>query len=150
MTKKESFSFSGFTKLPSTMDWSEWGKYKYISDNYVLVFKPKSTLEYHIQMFDNYHTVELRHMKIKNKNNNILVSFTEKMNDKDNLGTFTRTIKNQEYIYIDSDLKIKKIIRKTSFLKNIKPSIFRSDKFIIMDLETRYINNINSPYCISI
>nr|YP_009739474.1 DNA polymerase 2 [Tricholoma saponaceum]QIC20318.1 DNA polymerase 2 [Tricholoma saponaceum] len=104
--KKDSFSFSGYTKLPSTMDWSEWGKYKYISDNYVLVFKPKSTLVFHVQIFDNYH--------------------------------------------IDSDLKIKKIIRKTSFLKSIKPNIFRSDKFIVMDLETRNIDNINSPYCISI
>ena len=47
-------------------------------------------------------------------------------------------------------MKIKKIIRKTSFLKSIKPSIFRSDKFIIMDLDTRNINNINTPYCISI
>jgi hypothetical protein len=90
------------------------GKYKYISDNYVLVFKPKSTLVSHIQIFDNYHTVELRDMKIK-KNNNILVSFTDKINDKDNLGTFTRTIKNQEYIYIDSDLKIKKLLERPLF-----------------------------------
>jgi hypothetical protein len=111
---KKSFSFSGLTKLPSTKDWTEWEKYKYLSDNYVLVFKPNSTSVFHIQIFDNSHTVELRHMKMKTKNN-ILFSFTDTMNDKDNLGTFTRTIKDPEYIFIASELKIKKIIRKTPF-----------------------------------
>jgi hypothetical protein len=126
------------------MDFSQWGNINYYSDHLAYVVKENSKAIYHINIFDNYTKVELK------LNDKILISFTDTMNDKDNLGTFTRTIKRQEYIFIESKLIIKKIIKDISFLKPIKPSIFRSDKIMIMVLETRNINNIKIPYCICI
>jgi hypothetical protein len=43
---------------------------------------------------------------------------------------------------------IKKIIRKTSFLKPVKKSKLNLDKIITLDIETRVVNNIITPYCI--
>jgi len=36
------------------------------------------------------------------------MSFKDTLNDVNNLSTFTRKIKNQEYIFIDGELKLKK------------------------------------------
>lgn len=38
--------------------------------------------------------------------------------------------------------------RKNSFIKPILNSTFKSDKFLTMDLETRKINGILSPYAV--
>jgi DNA polymerase type B, organellar and viral len=136
-------TFFGYN-LPNTMDFSQWGYINYYSDQFAYVAKANYKAIYHINIFDNYTKVEL---KLKDK---ILISFTDTMNDKDNLDSFTRTIKRQEYIFRDSKLIIKKIIKDVPFLKPLKASIFKSDTFLVMDLETRNINNIMIPYCISI
>jgi hypothetical protein len=41
-------------------------------------------------------------------------------------------------------------MRKTSFLKPIKPNKKLINKILIMDIETRVINNVTIPYCICI
>jgi hypothetical protein len=72
------------------------------------------------------------------------------MNDKDNLSSFTRTIKNQEYIFENGELILKKIKKDVQFLTKINRNMNNSKNFITMDLETRTINGIMSSYCVSI
>lgn len=73
------------------------------------------------------------------------------MNNKGDLNTFTRIIGNQEYIFINGELIVKKIIKKVKFLKPINKTIYLSKDFITMDLETRIMDNgILEPYCVGI
>jgi len=72
------------------------------------------------------------------------------MLDNYNLDSFTRQIGNQEYIIENGKITLKKIERKRPFLSKINQSIFRSTKIVTMDLETRTIDGIMIPYCVSI
>jgi len=143
LENKPKFRIYG-NNLPNTMDLTEWGNNVYLNDKNVLVYKPLSKIVYHILLLNNYQKVEV---KIKNKT---LISFTDSMQDAHDLSTFTRIIKNQEYFFVKGKLIVKKVKRITSFLKPIKPSILRTTKFITMDLETRILGGIMSPYCVSI
>jgi len=136
-------TFSGYN-FPANMDITSWGNYHFISDNKAIIYKKGSHLEYHVELFDNYQKVELK------LNNKILLNFKDTMNDKSNLNTFTRTINNQEFIFEDGELLIKKIKKKVSFLSKVKRNMSNSKNFITMDLETRIINEIMSSYCVSI
>jgi hypothetical protein len=80
----------------------------------------------------------------------ILLSFKDVLNDKSNLSTFTRTIKNHEYIFEEGELIVKKIKKDVQFLTKINRSMHNSKNFITMDLETRVINEVMSSYCVSI
>jgi hypothetical protein len=59
-------------------------------------------------------------------------------------------LKNQEYIFEQGKLVLKKVEKKVQFLKNTRKSGFLSDKFINMDLETRVIDEVMTSYCVSI
>jgi hypothetical protein len=83
-------------------------------------------------------------------NNKIIISIRDEFNNKNDLNSFTRIIKNQQYIIKNSELIVKKLVRKTSFLKPIKQDIFLSDNYLVMDIETKDINNEKVPYCVSI
>jgi hypothetical protein len=72
------------------------------------------------------------------------------MNNKGDLETFTRELKNQEYVFLNGKLMVKKINRKVNYLKPIKPSITLTEDFITMDLETKEVNGVLVPYCVSI
>lgn len=136
-------NFKGYN-LPNTMDYHKWGNIISESDNFVLIKKYYSKLFYYINVFDNYYNIQL---KYKDK---ILVEFTDKILEKGKLDSLTRHIKNQEYIFIDGKLNLKKIVKQTKFLKKIIPSGFINKNLITMDLETRTIEGIMTPYCIRI
>ena len=142
------FNFKGYN-LPLTMDFTTWGKTYFSEDGLnVIVLDSKSNKKYYIKLYKDYQVVEL---KFKDK---ILLTFKDIMNNKGDLNTFTRIIKdNQEYIFINGKggAIVKKIIKKVSFLKPIHKTIYLSNNFITMDLETRIINNGElEPYCVGI
>jgi|ERR1700733_5661213 len=120
------------------------GEIIYLSDNLVKIKKDNFNSIYHINIFDN-HTGTL--LKLQDK---ILFSFIDTRNDNYNLNTFTSTIKSQQHIFREAELIIKKIERKYSFIKPIINSIIKSDKFLTMDLDTRKINAVLSPYAVCI
>ena len=91
-SKIGSLRFGGYN-LPATMDLTLWGDFQFTEDNSAIVYKRSSQLEYHIQLFDNYQLVEL---KLGDK---IVLSFKDEMNHKSDLSSFTRTVKNQVYIF---------------------------------------------------
>jgi hypothetical protein len=53
-----------------------------------------------------------------------------------------------EYIFIDNELIVKKLDRKTKFIKGIKNDKETINNFITLDIETRVINNLIKPYCV--
>jgi DNA polymerase type B, organellar and viral len=88
-------------------------------------------------------------VKVKN-GNSVLLEFKDTVNNKGDLETFTRELKNQEYNFINGNLVTKILNRVVAFLKSIRPSITLSEDFITMDLETKEINGVLMPYCVSI
>jgi DNA polymerase type B, organellar and viral len=107
-------------------------------DNEYLISKPNTKLIYFITILDN------KSNKILLKNGDeIILSFNDYLNNHENLGSFTRKIKNQEYVFIDGKLIIKKISRKTSYLKKIKNDYAINNKFITIDIETREVYSYN-------
>jgi len=50
---------------------------------------------------------------------------------------------------MDSKLILKKIIRKCNYMKKINRHVTRSEKYLIMDLETRTINGVMNPISVS-
>lgn len=135
--------FGGYS-LPTTMDFTLWGRCHFVSDKEVIVFKKSSKLEYHIQLFDKHQEVDLR------LDDTILLSFKDTMNDKEDLSTFTRSLKNQKYIFKEGILCLKMIEKISQFLKKVGASMYLSRKFITMDLETRVIEEKMSSYCVSL
>lgn len=147
-TKNNKMSFGVFN-IPATMDIETWGDVHFISDTKAIIYKKGSHSEYHVEFFNDvvlgrYQLVDL---KLEDK---ILLSFKDIINDKSNLSTFTRIIKNHEYKFEEGQLLIKKITKNVKFLTKINRSINNSEKFITMDLETRTIDGIMSSYCVSI
>lgn len=140
------FHYKGYN-LPNTMDITspKWGGDIYYDNNYTNAIIIQSNSTYFIKLYDSYSEVELKVNKIT------VLKFKDIMNNKSDLNTFTRIINNQEYIFINGELILKKLIKKVDYLKPINKSIYLSNDFITMDLETRIIDNgILEPYCIGI
>jgi hypothetical protein len=141
--KISSIKFKGFN-LPCTMDFSQWGKITNITETSIIIKKLNSKFNYHISIFDDYFNVAL---KLKDKS---ILEFTDTIIEKGKLNSFVRKVKNQEYIFIDGNLIVKKIQKETKFINKIICSGFTSKLFLTMDLETRTIDGIMTPYCVSI
>jgi hypothetical protein len=78
------------------------------------------------------------------------LSFIDRINNCNDLSTFTRTVNQHEYIYVDGKLVVKKLLRKSNYLQAIKPCKEMKTKILTLDIETRAINNILTPILISI
>lgn len=137
------FKFGGFN-LPLTMDFTTWGDCHFINEQKIIVYKKSSSLEYHIDLHENYQDVELK------SNNQKILRFKDTINGRNDLNSFIRVFKNQEYIIDDGKIILKKIHKKVSFLTKKTKNMHNSKKIITMDLETRVINEIMSYYCVSI
>nr|QWO71398.1 DNA polymerase [Termitomyces sp. T32] len=141
--ESSNFKFKGYS-LPSTMDYSEWGEVISESDTSAIVKKAKSSLNYHIQISNTELKVEV---KVKDKT---ILEFIDILLEKGKLNSFIRRIKNQEYIFIDGELTIKKVKKETKFLKRILLEEYMISDFLTLDLETRTIDGIMTPYSVSI
>jgi hypothetical protein len=142
-TKK--FNFKGYS-LPCSMDISTWGNITYLNDecSKAIIYRVKSKAEYHVSLYSDYLLVDI---KYKDKT---IIHFKDIMLDNTDLSSFKRIIDKHEYLFRNGELilKSKKII--TPFLSKIKQDSYMSTNFITMDLETRKIDNVLYPYCVSI
>jgi hypothetical protein len=67
------------------------------------------------------------------------------------LKNFTRTIKNTRYLFIDGEEQFMIKDKKVNFITSKKnKDSFKGTNFITMDLETKTINGVLTPYCVSI
>nr|AWA82154.1 hypothetical protein [Cantharellus cibarius] len=142
---KPSFSFKGYD-IPNTMDLTQWGEYKF-SPNYhsAIIKKYKSKAYYSVVLKDREQLVEL---KINDK---ILLSFIDKMSNNNDLSSFTRELHEHTYIFREGNLILKqKNIKNIKYLTKVIGASHISYKFVAMDLETRAINGIITPYALSI
>jgi len=80
--------------------------------------------------------------------NKVILEFIDKFDDPKNLNTFTRIILDHEYKFIDGDLIVKLLKRKTKFIQPIKMDKDIKNKFLTLDIETRVIENNIIPYAI--
>jgi hypothetical protein len=67
-----------------------------------------------------------------------------------NEDSFTRHIQNTTIYYHNKCPTLITSLQAARILKNIKPSKEINMKILTMDIETLTINNIKTPYCISI
>lgn len=151
---KNQFNFGGF-KLPTSMDITRWPGDVPFNEDYskATVYINNSPKVYHVSLFEKYQIVQLK------LNNDVLVGFTETVDSVYDLSTFTRKIKNQNYIFVNGELIVKQTDRKVNFLTTISKDSNMSNKFITMDLETREITKtdlvtnkvktIMEPICVS-
>lgn len=82
-------------------------------------------------------------------NNKPLITFTDELLDINNLGTFKRTIQNQKFQFVDTQLISKEKLYTFPFIKKLSAKPFLINKFITMDLETINVNGKLIPYVIS-
>lgn len=141
--KTNYFKFHGYD-LPSTMDYRSWGIV--VESKPIIVYKPKSKIEYHIHILEDKQEVSLF------SNGRYIMSFTNILLDLHDLSTFYRSIQEnaQSYLFIKGSLSLKTVIREHTHLSSLSPvkqSIF---KVITMDIETREENDQLIPYCISL
>lgn len=135
----------GSFKLPQTMDLYEWGDVQFIlNDTEAMVLKFKSHAQYHIKFKDN-NTMYVDYI-VKD---HVILSFVDELNDKSNLGTFTRTIKNQKFKFINGILDFKEKTFILPKITKLKKAPFLKNEIITMDIETRNIGGVLSPYTIS-
>src|SRR5271154_4895846 len=97
------------------MDFSKCGKIIFHSDSFALVKKLNSKFNYHINILEKSLSVAL---KFKDKS---ILDFTDDQLEKGKLNSFIRKVKDQEYIFIDGKLVLKKIKKKLreSLLKKL-------------------------------
>ena len=143
------FSFHG-RYLNNNMDIFSWGNVKYVNEDFtkIIISKTNSKAEYHIRLFDNYSLIDYK------VNNKTIFKFKDQLIDsklENCLYNFTRTINNQEYLFKEGNLVLKSVNRITKFIQPKKTRVyFRNTNFITMDLETRTLNGVMQPVCVSI
>ena len=135
---------SGSFNFPQTMDLFQWGDVQFIKDNKeAIVYKHHSSAQYHVK-FDK-HTMIVKYVL----NNKPLITFRDELLDINNLGTFKRTIKNQIFQFVDTQLISKEKLYKFPIIKKLSGKPFLINKFITMDLETINVNGKLIPYVIA-
>lgn len=139
------FSFQGIN-LINNMDYIQWGEsHSYIDsigNKKIIVFKPYTQSEYHITKYESYNEIEIIN------NNKSILKFKDSITT--NLNSFKREFKNQIIWYENGKIVLKLIKRKSKFISSIKPSLYLSEKFITMDIETRNIDGDMQAYCVSL
>lgn len=92
--KSNSFKFGGFN-LPTTMDLTKWSGNVQFNEDYTsaVVYLNKDSMEYHVQLFDNYQIVKI----VEDKET--LIEFKDTMDNTYDLSNLTRTIKAHKYFF---------------------------------------------------
>ena len=140
------YNFSGFN-IPLTMDLTKWGyifsRIQKDDHEEIVIKKDNSALIYLIEKYEDLNVVKIL---VKNKPIFRLVDILQK----DDIN-FKRMInENQIFFIVDGEVKLKtKTIDKIDYIKKSKIDEVNDNKFITLDIETRMINNIIKPYCIS-
>jgi hypothetical protein len=138
--KVAKFNFGGYS-FPLTMELNKWGNIISEINNQIIIKKESSILTYHITKETLKHFVKVYF------NDKLILQFIDKVSL--SLTDFDRIIDNHLYKIRDGKQVLKKITKKTKFLDKIKLDKSISNKFITLDIETRNVNGIMTPYCIS-
>ena len=143
---KESLSlFNRFTsfhglKLPVTTNLLLWGDTISRGDNSIVIQSSKhNNIQFHIK------TSDISNKVVVMSDDNFVFEFTDYLDSGYN--SFKRIINNLEYIYIQGELVLKYHRKRTTFIKKIAKAESIDNRIITLDLETRTVDNVVSPYC---
>ena len=166
LTNKDKLKISD-KNLPLTTDLSKWGEIKIIKGNYPYVFNLKETkilISNESSTLENFnYIVSIRGLKFNGKKIIIQrVSVTDKkfklihlklidiIYDINQPNSFVRIIDNTQYVY-DKGLKVLSHKRKKAqYFTNSSKCKSLSKNFMTMDLETKSIDGVLVPFCVSI
>ena len=140
--KINKFNFSGYN-FPVTTDYSKWGLIVKEESNFILIKKFSSILPYFYEITLHGDKQEVKVMD----GNKVLYQFIDYFGE--NSISFTRKIGLDEYLFKNGELLLKQKSRKVSFFESLKTDKKMTNKFITLDIETRTIDNVFIPYCIS-
>lgn len=133
--------------LPNTMDLKLWGALVYTHDgSRARIDRPRSKAVYEVNI-SNDKKVHIIDITIAD---NSVIQFKDTLDFTSNLSTFKREFKGKVYYYKDGELVFKEVERKCKFLTKVTGSSHISNKFLTLDIETRTLNGIMVPYCVSI
>lgn len=129
------------------MDLSLWGTLVYTHELMrARIDRPRSNAVYEVNISEDR---KIHIIDITIEGDSVL-QFKDILDSTDNLSTFKRIFKGKVYYYKDVALVFKQIERKYKFLTKIKGSSHISNKFLTLDIETRTLDGLMTPYCISI
>jgi hypothetical protein len=135
------FSFSGFN-LPLTTDLTKWGEIISNKNGKVLImFNEETEIVIDVKISSNKQTYKFM---IEDK---ILLTIVDTYGN--NSTSFTRTVNDKKLIIENGIIVFKSQLKKVGGIKPTKPSKDLKNKFITLDIETRTLDGILSPYCIS-
>jgi DNA polymerase type B, organellar and viral len=152
----------GGYKLPNTADYRTWGDFITESKDLIIIQSPVLEVNYFIKPISLTETkVEARSRRDQSK---IFYTFIDKILTQTELAklirqtelsvssnSFVRTLNNTVFTYINGEVMFKqRTYTQSPILKSILKSPRLNENFLTMDLETRTINNIMTPICISI
>ena len=143
----------GAIDLPNNADLTRWedGSIKFNEDytsGFIIVKKGKKTHHYIIEIRDKHYKVKIY---ARSKEQKPILSFYDYIDNPNDLSTFRRVIDKTEYQFIDGKLVSNSVERKVKYMKKLTRALYRTEKFITMDLETRIIddNGKMEPVCLS-
>jgi hypothetical protein len=143
---KNNFIYKGLN-LPNNTEIATWGTINYWNDNNsATIFKKEKNkiFQYNIELNDKCNIVSIYF------NNSFLYTFTDYIEDLNNLYTFKRVIDNTEYHYLNGELVYKSKKKHLNYMVKLQPDRKASRNIITMDLETRTINGVMEPICLSV
>ena len=140
--KVKKYNFGGIN-FPVNTDYTKWGITTLQKDNFIVVMKENSILPLRYEITIKGNEAEIQVIS----SNKTLYKFNDTFGDNSN--SFTRIFGLHEYVFIDSILVVKKLKRRVKFFNRINTDKKINTNFIALDIETRTIDNIFIPYCIS-
>lgn len=133
--------------IPNTMELNAWGAVVYIHElNRARIERPKSKAVYEVKLSEDRKT----HIIDITVEGDSVLQFKDILESIDKPTTFKRIFKGKVYYYKEGALVFKQIERKCKFLTKVKRSSHISKKIITLDIETRTLQTLMSPYCISV
>jgi hypothetical protein len=137
--KPKSYQF-GNNNLPLTTDLSKWGKVTKVGKD-ILIKSDNYESDIWVSIQNNKQVYKF---KIEDKIILTVIDYLGK--DSSN---FIRSVNKHSFIISNGEIIFKSIERKTKFITKILKDKNLSNNFLTFDIETRKINGVHKPYCIS-
>uniref|UniRef100_UPI0030E2B40F DNA polymerase n=1 Tax=Daedaleopsis nitida TaxID=1140402 RepID=UPI0030E2B40F len=139
----------GGYNLPRPMDLFDWGDVHFLpGEEVAIVFKSRSKGIYNVKINKQTYHVELKYK------DRVVVEFQDELLNTGDLSDFKRIINNYTYYFKDGEVVYKEFTYKKNYIpklgRRINYNREKDFKVITMDLETRCINGVISPYACSI
>jgi hypothetical protein len=126
-------------KLPITTNPLEYGRVIRQKDNEYIIQVNETNVAIIVQE-GNLNKVQFFRKGI------LIYEFTDKILDSN---VFRRTLDNKQFTFVNKELSLLTINKKTKFIQNLKKVDKLNNKFITMDIETFNKDGVMTPYCIS-